>query len=105
MGLAYSENNVPIRLTYERWTHIVESHDYMVGVYEWVLETITDPDVIVEGWGGSLVATRHYQQTPISEKDLIVVYRELGPQDGFVITAFMTSRAEKLLGRGIIWQR
>jgi len=47
----------------------------------------------------------HYQQTPISEKDLIVVYRELGPLDGFVVTTFMTSRVEKLLRRGIIWQR
>jgi len=34
-----------------------------------------------------------------------VVYREIGPTDGFVITAFMTSKAEKVWKRGILWQR
>ncbi|MEA3459652.1 MAG: hypothetical protein U9R11_03090 [Chloroflexota bacterium] len=71
-----------------------------------VLETISDPDAIAEGWGGSLIAMRHYAKTPISEKEAVVVYREMSPQDGFVITAFMTSKIEKLLKeRIVIWRR
>jgi len=27
MEVAYSVNSVPIRLTYERWFHIIENHD------------------------------------------------------------------------------
>jgi hypothetical protein len=31
MKIAYSKNNVPIRLTYERWVHIIEAHDDLAG--------------------------------------------------------------------------
>ena len=105
LGWAYSRNGVPVRLTYERWAHIIEAHDYMAGLHEWVLETVTDPDVIANGWEGSYVATKYYEQTPISSKHMVVVYRELSEKDGFIITAFMTSKPEKIWKRGIIWQR
>jgi len=105
LGIAYSKNGAPIRLTHERWTHIIEAHDYMAGLHDWVLETIGEPDVLVTGWAGSLIATRQYPETPITEKDLIVVYRETSPSDGFIITAFMTSKVEKVWKRGIRWRR
>ncbi|MHC1599717.1 MAG: hypothetical protein ACXQS5_02720 [Candidatus Methanospirareceae archaeon] len=38
-----SVNGVPIRLTDERWTHIVENHDDMAGYYFDVLETVANP--------------------------------------------------------------
>ncbi len=105
LGAVDSQNDARIRLTYERWAHIVEAHDYMAGLHDWVLETIAEPDVIVTGWTGSLVATRHYPRTPITEKYVVVVYREVGDDDGFVITAFMTSKIDKVWKRGILWQR
>ena len=105
LAIADSRNGVPIRLTHERWGHIVEAHDYMAGLHDWVLETVADPDAIIEGWAGSLIATRYYPKTPITEKHLVVVYREVDPTDGFVITAFMTSKVEKIWKRGIRWQR
>jgi hypothetical protein len=55
MSIAYSINNVPIRLTHERWFHIVENHD---------------------GY-------------------LNVIYRELSTTDGFIITAFFTSKINR----------
>ena len=73
LGLAFSRNGVPIRLTYERWAHILEAHDYMAGLHEWVLETVTEPDMVVKGWEGSLIATKYYRQTPISTKHMVVV--------------------------------
>ena len=105
LASADSHSGVPVRLTYERWGHIVEAHDYMAGLYDWVLETVADPDALVAGWAGSIVATRHYPYTPITEKYLIVIYRELSTIDGFVITAFLTSKIEKVWKRGILWQR
>lgn len=99
-----SRNNVPIRLTYKRWAHIVESHDYMSGCLDMVIETISEPDCIVQGWTGELIALRDYQRTVISKKTVIVVYKELD-QDGFVITAFMTSRPDQITRRGVIWQK
>jgi hypothetical protein len=35
-----SANRVPIRLSSERWMHIVEHHDDLAGYYHAVLETI-----------------------------------------------------------------
>lgn len=56
-----SVNGVPIRLSSERWQHIVESHDY-----------------------------------------LAVVYKELSPDDGFIISAYFTDRLDR---RKRVWPK
>jgi hypothetical protein len=104
MEIAISRNGVPIRITDERWTHVVESHDYMAGNRDLVIETIENPDYIVTGTGGELIALRHYEATSISEKHVVAVYREF-TDDGFLITAFMTSRPDTILRKGIVWQK
>jgi len=104
IGTIYSKNNVPIRLTYKQWVHIVETHDYMSGCMDLVIETLSEPDFIVRGWTDELIALKHYAKTVISEKTAVVVYKEM-ERDGFVITAFMTSRPEQIRRRGILWQR
>ncbi|MBK8575627.1 MAG: hypothetical protein IPN90_08110 [Elusimicrobia bacterium] len=90
---AKSKNGVSIRLTDERWTHVVEEHSEMAGLRREVLETITDPSMILEGQYGVLMAIREIQKG----KYLVVVFRESG-HDGFIITSFMTRR-ERFLGR------
>lgn len=106
-----SRSGAIIRLTAERWTHVVEAHDYMAGLHEWVLEAVADPDAICEGWDDSLIALQHRAKTPITSKDLVVVYCEVASlqgtehSDGFVITAFMTSKPERIRERGILWAR
>ncbi len=101
-NLAYSINNVPIRLTTERWTHIVENHDEMAGYYFDVLETIATPDMVLQGSEGELWAAKFISK----RKTLLVIYREIEEdEDGFVITAFFTTKVEKLLKRKIIWKR
>lgn len=57
MDLALSVEGVPIRLTTERWFHIVENHDDMAGYYDDVLEVIENPDLVLGGYGGSRIAT------------------------------------------------
>ena len=44
MDVAISKAGVPIRLTDERWYHIVENHDDLAGYYDEVLLTVEDPD-------------------------------------------------------------
>ena len=39
MDVAFSRNGVPIRLTDERWFHVVENHDDLGGYYDEVLQT------------------------------------------------------------------
>ena len=46
MPIIPSRNGVPIRLTDERWQHIVTRHPEMADQRERVLETIVEPDTI-----------------------------------------------------------
>lgn len=100
MDIVYSKNNIPIRLTSERWLHIVENHDDMAGYYDEVLRTIEDPDFIIEGYKGALISLRKFSE----DKFLAVVYKEFSKKDGFIITAYFT-RKLKLEKEVIIWQR
>jgi hypothetical protein len=65
---------------------------------------IEDPDYLVSGWEGALMALRWSDVAPHGPKHLCVVYRELNGE-GFVITAFFVTRYERLLKRGVAWQR
>jgi Barnase-EndoU-ColicinE5/D-RelE like nuclease len=104
MEIAVSRNGRPIRISDERWTHVVEAHDYMAGNMELVIETIEDPDAVVVGSKRELIALRCYETTVLSEKYVVAVYREFS-DDGFLITAFMTSRPDTILRKGILWQK
>ena len=97
MDIAYSINNVPIRLTDERWVHIVENHDEMAGYREDVLAVIEDPECVLRGHGGSLIAARGYGRA----RYLMAVYRELSADDGFVITSYFTSKLDR---KRITWK-
>ena len=103
MRVAQSKNNIPIRLTYKQWAHVVDSHDYMAGNMDMVMESVENPDYIVRGWTDELIALKHYERTSISEKYMVVVYKE--GKEGFIITAFMTSKQDTILGRGILWEK
>ncbi len=98
MDIALSVTGVPIRLTEERWSHIVMTHDYMSEYHEDVLRTIDQPDLILRGSYGSLTAVRGYGQN----RYLAVVYRELSDDDGFVVTAYFVRRIDR---RKIVWRR
>jgi len=98
MDQAVSRNGVPIRLTEERWFHIVENHDDLAGYYDDVLDTVEDPDMILQGDQGALVAVKRVAL----RRHLAVVYKELTADDGFVVTAYFTRR---LARRTVVWRR
>lgn len=56
MEVAYSVNGIPIRLTEERWAHIIKARDDLVGKEEEVLDAIGHPDWVTHGYRGSLLA-------------------------------------------------
>lgn len=58
MEVVISKDGVPIRLTEERWFHIVENHDDVAGYYDAVLDTVEGPDLILQGYGGALIAVK-----------------------------------------------
>ena len=92
-----------IRLTYKQWYHIIESHDYMAGNLEKILETVNSPEYIVKGSKEELIALKHYSKTNLGEKHCVVIYKE--NKDGFIITAFFTSKPETIRKEGIIWKK
>jgi hypothetical protein len=69
-----SKNNVSLRLTKERWNHIVLRHPELDGQKDRVLETVTEPDLIQQGDFGELIAIRFYEKTPLTSKYLITIY-------------------------------
>lgn len=93
-----SKNGVPIRLTDERWAHISEEHCELAGMRLEILETVAAPTRIFAGKHGELLAARDME----SGKILVAVYKE-SPTDGFIITAFLTSRTKSLLRRKQLW--
>lgn len=98
MDITESIAGVPIRLTAERWLHIVENHDEVAGYYDEVLEAVASPDIIVPGYRGSLIAVHSYGQ----QRHLCAVYRELSRTDGFIITAYFSRKIDR---RKAIWKR
>jgi len=103
MLIVRSHNGVPVRLTEERWQHIVRRHPEMSNQRELVLETLAEPDMIQQGDFGELLAIRFYPETPLTSKFLVVAYREVSPGDGFILTAYLTSRPSAR--RVTIWKR
>jgi hypothetical protein len=103
MKIVKSVREVPIRLTPERLEHIERRHPEMTGEEDRILETLASPDYVQEGDAGTLIAIRHYQKTPLTEKYCSVVYRELSEEDGYIVTAYFATRPASW--RNVIWKR
>jgi hypothetical protein len=91
LDVAISVEGVPIRLTHERWFHIVENPDDLAGHYEEVLDAVENPALILRGYRGSLVAVRNYGP----RRYLMVVYRQVSGKDGLIITAHFTRSIDR----------
>lgn len=103
MLVVRSRNGVSVRLTEERWRHIIDRHPEMDGQREKVLETLAGPDMIQEGDFGELLAIKFYAETPLGEKYVVVAYREISTEDGFILTAYLTRRPSSR--RETLWKR
>ena len=93
-----SASGANIRLTDERWAHIVEEHGEISGMMDDVLQTVNKPQFIFAGNSGELLAVREIE----AGKYIVVPYREQD-RDGFIITAFVTRRFHSLQMRAQLW--
>jgi hypothetical protein len=98
MDIAYSIDGVPIRLTTERWFHIVENHEDLAGHYDDVLDVVENPDLILPGHHSSLISIRGADRG----RYLAVVYRQLSDTDEFIITAYFTGKVNR---KRAVWKR
>jgi hypothetical protein len=97
MDVGRSVHGVSVRLSYERWYHIVENHDDLASAFHDVLDTLEKPDFVLRGNHGTCKAVRSMGR----QKWLIVIYREVSKRDGFVITAYFLARRPK---GEVVWQ-
>lgn len=101
LATVLSTNNSKIRLMRERWAHITRvegHHGYMIHYMQEVLDTIAQPERILDGHQGALLAIRLLEPG----KYLGGIYREIG-DDGFIITAFLTNDIKYLSRRSQLW--
>jgi hypothetical protein len=97
IGTARSINNVNIRLTDERWEHILDVRPFMRGYEEDVLETVESPELILRAAGGVLVAVVSFGRSGF----LHALYREVSRTDGFIIMAYFNESYNR---RQVIWR-
>jgi hypothetical protein len=96
---SFSRNGVRIRLTDERWQHILEEHGELADLRDELPQAISHADRVLKGNAGELFAVRMLEPT----KAIVVIYREVDLSDGFVITAFLTRRLTGLNKREQVW--
>lgn len=78
-----------------RWRHVLE-HPEMKNQLDRIKETAVNPDEVRASVHGSsvLLFYKFYEETPVTEKYLIVVIKSLN-REGFIVTAFFTDRVKK----------
>jgi hypothetical protein len=97
IGTAVSINGVTIRLTDERWEHVLDVRPFMRGYEDDVLDAVADPEMILRVAGGALVAVVSFGRSGF----LHVIYREVSRSDGFIITAYFNDSYNR---RQVIWR-
>lgn len=102
MDIIKSKNGSSIRLTEERFNHITRRHPEISDEKGKIIETLGHPDFIQEGDSATLIAIKFYKHTSMTSKYLVVVYRELSHNDGFVLTAYLTSNPS--VKRRVVWK-
>lgn len=99
VGTVYAISNVPIRLTEERWEHILDGHaEFSYNDLDLILDAVDNPEYILSGYGGTLVAVVVLGKG----RYLHVIYKEVSASDGFIVTAGIRPSMNK---KRIIWQR
>lgn len=75
-------------------------HPNLADNQEHVLGTIKNPDFILKGKAGELLAVKVH----VKRVHLVVVYKE-SKDDGFIITAFETTDTTWLFKKETIWSK
>lgn len=103
IGVARSIAGVPIRLTDERWEHIVRAHQEINPKdFRKFMNVASNPDLILKGSKGELLAI---QKVPRKKLWIVVVYKEVSSHDGFVLTAYFSNALTWLLRKEIVWSK
>ena len=99
LAIVDSVNSVPVRLTEQRWDHILTNHlELSNSDMDLILDAVQHPEYILSGYKGSLIAVVALGKS----RYLHVVYKEVTRDDGFIITAGIRPKMRK---KNILWRR
>lgn len=98
LGISHSINGVPIRLTDERWEHVLDSHPNLASYRDTLLDAVENPDYILASRRGALAAVAVLGQKAF----LHVFYVEKSRHDGFILSAYLQEKMDKAK---IIWRK
>ena len=87
-----SANCVPIRLSEERWSHILKGHGELGGFQVELLLTVSRPEAVYRPPSGrrpQFAAVSRFDRLRASglAENLVVHYREVSVDDGFILTS------------------
>ena len=103
MDFAISINKVPIRMTDERWYHITIGHPEIAVYYDEILEAIEHPEFVYLGSNEEYLAIRKLNND--TSKFIVVIYKEVNENDGFIITSFVTNKKPYFTKKKMIWKQ
>jgi hypothetical protein len=103
MLVVRSRTGVPIRLTEERWRHIVHQQPEMNSQREESVGDAGRTEYDQDGDFGELLAVRLYPETPMGEKFVVVAYREINTEVRFILTAYLSRKPSAT--RETLWRR
>jgi len=104
-----SLNRVPIRLTEERWLHIIRHHEELQPFQHEIIQTVSTPDALylsppsIKPNFAAVKTFSRLREAGLAE-NLVVHYREVSPSDGFILTALVMSN-RRLARRFRRWQK
>ena len=92
-----------LRLTDERWEHVLSHPEHDESTLQRISETVRDPDRAVRSRTDNTVTLlyRWYDRTPVTSKYLCVVAKT-ETADPFIITAYFTDAIKK---GEMLWSR
>jgi len=98
----FSKMGKVVSLDEDRWRHVL-SHPEMKDQLEGIKETVMNPDEVRESTHDPsiLLFYKLYEETPVTEKYLLVVI-ETQNREGFIVTAFFTDTMKK---GGVVWKK
>ncbi len=91
-----------VRLDEDRWKHVRE-HPEMKDEMDRLRETVVKPDEVRRSIYDASVWLfyKHYRNTPVTEKYLLVVV-SIQNEEGFIVTAFFTDTVKR---GDLVWSR
>jgi len=98
----FSKMGKVVSLDEDRWRHVL-NHPEMRDQLDRIKETVMNPDEVRESTHDPsiLLFYRLYEETPVTDKYLLVVI-ETQNREGFIVTAFFTDRVKK---GGLVWRK